>query len=192
MPTKLGLVSDVHAKVAPLRRAFEVFAAKGVKAVICAGDITGYNEELHGVVDLLTEHDCWVIRGNHDARALRHPWPHEKDFVGPFFSRLQDFLELIVEGLGVYVVHASPPDSRIHGIDLVNFRGEVIPRKRAYWETRLEAFNCDVLIVGHIHRPFAETLGDTLVVNPGSTCFNYTCATLTLPSREVEFFPLDG
>jgi len=192
MPTKLGLVSDVHAMVAPLRRAFEIFAAEGVKAVICSGDITGYHAELRGVVDLLTENDCWVIRGNHDARALRRPWPHEEEFVEPFFSRLQDYMELIIEGLGVYVVHASPPDSRIHGIDLVNFGGKVVPRKRAYWETRLEDFDRDVLVVGHIHRPFATMLGDTLVVNPGSTCFNYTCATLTLPEREVRFFQLDG
>ena len=148
--------------------------------------------ELRGVVDLLMEKDCWVIRGNHDARALRHPWPHERELVEPFFSRLRDFMEMIVEGLDVYVVHASPPDSRINGIDLVNSRGKVIPGKKAYWEARLQPFHCDVLIVGHTHRPFAETLGDTLVVNPGSTCFNHTCATLTLPEREVRFFPLDG
>jgi len=191
MPTKLGLVSDVHAMVAPLRRAFEIFAAEGVKAVICAGDVTGYHAELRGVVHLLTEKDCWVIRGNHDARALRHPWPHEREFVEPFFSRLPDFMDLIVEGLRVYVVHATPPDSRIKGIDLVGFEGTVNPRKRADWETRLEGFDHDVLIVGHIHRPFAETLGRTLVVNPGSTCFNYTCATLTLPDRTVKFFDLD-
>ena len=159
--------------------------------MICAGDATGYHAELRGVVDLLMDNDCWVIRGNHDARALRRPWHHEKAFVEPFFSRLRDSLDLIVEGLGVYVVHASPPDSRLKGIDLVNFRGKVIPDKKAYWETRLEAFDRDVLIVGHIHRPFAETLNDTLVVNPGSTCFNYTCATLTLPEREVRFFQLD-
>lgn len=191
MSTKLGLISDVHAMVAPLRRALDVFEAEGVTAVICAGDVTGYNEELRGVVDLLTENDCRVIRGNHDARALRHPWPHEKEFVEPFFSRLPDFMELIIEGLRVYVVHGSPPGSRIDGIDLLTFKGEVNPEKKAYWDERLEGFDHDVLIVGHIHRPFSETLGDTLVVNPGSTCFNNTCATLTLPDREVTFFHLD-
>jgi putative phosphoesterase len=191
MATKLGLVSDVHAMVAPLRRAFEVFEAEGVKAVICAGDITGYNEELRGVVEILTVNNCWVIRGNHDARALRHAWPQEKEFVEPFFSRLPNEMELIIDGLRVYVVHASPPHSRVDGIDLLDFKGEVDPEKRAHWEARLDGFDHDVLIVGHIHRRFAETLADTLVVNPGSTCFSNTCATLTLPDRQVKFFHLD-
>jgi len=190
MATKLGLISDVHATVAPLRRAFDVFEAAGVTTVICAGDVTGYNEELRGVVDLLMGKGRWVVRGDHDARALRHPWPHEKELVEPFFSRLTDFVELIVEGLRAYVVHGSPPDSRIQEIDLLTVKGEVNPEKKAYWDERLEAFDHDVLIVGHIHRPFAEPLADTLVVNPGSTCFNNACATLTLPDREVKFFHL--
>ena len=34
--------------------------------------------------------------------------------------------------------------------------------------------------------------GDLLVVNPGSTLFNHTCAILSLPEMAVEVFSLSG
>ena len=39
---------------------------------------------------------------------------------------------------------------------------------------------------------FAERLGDLLVVNPGSTLFNRSCALVELPSLEVRLLPLPG
>ena len=50
----------------------------------------------------------------------------------------------------------------------------------------------DVLIVGHTHQVFSEQLGDVLVINPGSTTFNHTCAILTLPEMKVDIFPLSN
>jgi Icc-related predicted phosphoesterase len=47
-----------------------------------------------------------------------------------------------------------------------------------------------VLIVGHTHQVFAEQLGRTLVINPGSTKFNHTCAILRLPELALEIRPL--
>ena len=38
-----------------------------------------------------------------------------------------------------------------------------------------------VLLVGHTHQVFCEQLGNTLVINPGSTRFKRTCAILSLP-----------
>ncbi|HEY5790476.1 MAG TPA: metallophosphoesterase family protein [Gammaproteobacteria bacterium] len=68
----------------------------------------------------------------------------------------------------------------------------VDPAARSAWERRLAGCSADVLVVGHTHQVFAERLGATLVVNPGSTCFNHSCALLELPAARVEFLPLSG
>jgi predicted phosphodiesterase len=49
-----------------------------------------------------------------------------------------------------------------------------------------------VLIVGHTHQVFAEQLGKTLVINPGSTRFNHCCAMLSLPNITIKWFSLSG
>ncbi|MBU1163517.1 MAG: hypothetical protein KKA75_05120 [Proteobacteria bacterium] len=37
---------------------------------------------------------------------------------------------------------------------------------------------------------FAEQVGKTMVINPGSTKFNNTCVILSLPDMEVRVLPL--
>jgi predicted phosphodiesterase len=49
-----------------------------------------------------------------------------------------------------------------------------------------------VLIVGHTHQVFTEYLGDILVINPGSSAFNHSCAILHLPEMRVQTFALSG
>ena len=47
-------------------------------------------------------------------------------------------------------------------------------------------------MVGHTHQVFAETMGGVLVVNPGSSVFNHSCAILNLQDMSVEMIPLSG
>lgn len=58
------------------------------------------------------------------------------------------------------------------------------------WSERLQRFEYDVLVVGHTHQVFAEHLANTLVINPGSTKFNHSCAILELPGLEFRVLPL--
>jgi putative phosphoesterase len=58
------------------------------------------------------------------------------------------------------------------------------------WADHIKEDDFDVLVVGHTHQVFAEKLGNTLVINPGSTKFNHTCAVLRLPEMETRIFPL--
>ncbi|HEC11905.1 MAG TPA: metallophosphoesterase, partial [Acidiferrobacteraceae bacterium] len=42
MPTKIGIISDLHATPAPVAEALSIFDQQGVDEVLCAGDIAGY------------------------------------------------------------------------------------------------------------------------------------------------------
>ncbi len=189
---KIGLISDVHATPAPLEEALALFQQHNVDMTICAGDIAGYAEELEQTVNLLIESQSKVILGNHDTWYLNESGPEEHKWIKNFFSSLPDSLSLSAGGKEIYVVHASPPNSKMDGINLLDEYGHIIPVQKTQWTNNLNEFDYDVLIVGHTHQVFSEKLGHTLVINPGSTKFNHACAILTLPELTVEVLPLSN
>ena len=75
---KIGLISDVHATVEPLREALALFRQNHVDTIICAGDTAGYGVELDETVKCLIESKCQIISGNHDTWYLNVPAPEEK------------------------------------------------------------------------------------------------------------------
>jgi len=100
--------------------------------------------------------------------------------------------ESTVERKRIFAVHASPHLSMNRGIVLLDQYEEILSSEKEQWAHELEEYGLDVLVVGHTHQVFAEVLGKTLVINPGSTKFNHTCAILSLPDLEVRIVPLSG
>ncbi|MGD9000023.1 MAG: metallophosphoesterase family protein [Granulosicoccaceae bacterium] len=192
MSRKIGLLSDVHAFPAPVEEALALFRQNAVQHILCAGDIAGYGNDLDATVALLREHACRSITGNHDLWYLEDTTDAPDHPTVQYLRGLPAVIEMTVEGVRLYMVHASPPDSCIDGIRLLDQQGELLPELWQAWAGQLQGFGHDVLIVGHTHQLFAEQLGDTLVINPGSTRFNHSCAILTLPECTVEWLPLSN
>jgi len=192
VPTKIGLISDVHADAAPLEEALLIFQRESVDEILCAGDISGYGEELAQSVELLVESNCKIISGNHDIWFLNTLDGQEENKIGAFFQSLPVFLEFTWDEKQLYTVHASPPFSQTKGMMLLNENEEVIDAQKEQWSCYLKDFRYDILIVGHTHQVFVEQLGDTLVINPGSTKFNHTCFILDLPDMNIRMFPLSN
>ena len=130
--------------------------------------------------------------GNHDHGYLKKHEGNGADSTAAYFSTLPTFIDMTLDGRRVYMVHAEPPAACHGGIKLRDRTGEVQADRVAEWAERLKSFAPDVLVVGHTHQVFAEQVGDTLVVNPGSAAFNYSCAILRLPSMNVETYALSG
>ena len=188
----IGLVSDVHATPEPLEEALSLFRKAGVEQVFCAGDIAGYRDGVQQTVALLRANDCRTVLGNHDLDYRESHAAEPGNRAVAFFRQLPAAIEASIAGKRVYMVHAHPPDACHGGIKLLNRQGEVQPDRAAFWSEQLLAFDIDVLVVGHTHQVFAEWLGKTLVVNPGSSVFNHSCAILCLPEMTVELLSLSG
>jgi putative phosphoesterase len=190
--TLIGLISDVHAQPVPVEEALAIFAREGVDRVLCAGDIAGYHDQLPATIALLKNNNVQAIVGNHDLHYIQK---HEDDADSAevvFLKQLPTSMETIIEGKKVYMVHAQPPDGCHGGIKLLDKKGVVISELLEHWTKKFQSFDHDVLIVGHTHQVFAEKMGATLVVNPGSSAFNHCCAILRLPEMTVELFALSG
>lgn len=190
--SSIGLISDVHATPAPVAEALAIFAREGVDQVFCAGDIAGYGNELEETVALLVESGCRSIVGNHELMYLDHLDDDARDKAAAYFKGLPATIDATIEGKRVYMVHAHPPDANMGGIRLLDRNGKVEAEAVSRWAGQLENFDCDVLVVGHTHQVFAERVGRLLIVNPGSTTFNHSCAILRLPDMTVQTYPLSG
>ena len=192
MTTRLGLISDVHSSPEALAQALQIFADEKVDDIICAGDIAGYYEALSPTVQLLQQANCKTIVGNHDQYWLEKYAAEGDPANCAFLAQLPETLDLEIEGKRIFVVHANPPREQHGGIKLRNRDGDIVAERKQEWAQRLDNFDYDVLIVGHTHQVYAEQLGRTLVVNPGSVPFNHSCMILSLPDLEVEIYPLGG
>ena len=192
MATKIGLLGDVHATVDPVVEALAIFRDEGVDRVWCTGDVAGYGDELDATVGLLKAGGCHVILGNHDQWYLDLVESEKNSATANYLADLPLALDSWIEGKHLYMAHASPPNSLMDGIRLLDEAGQILQDQRREWIERLAGFGPDVLIVGHTHQVFAEQLGDVLVVNPGSTLFNHCCAILTLPDMQFRLFSLSG
>ncbi len=192
MPQKIGLIGDIHATPDPVAEALAIFRKQGVDRIFCVGDIAGYGEELDQSIALLKQSGCQSILGNHELWFMERQQENNASDAFGFFSRLPKFLSLTIEGRNLYLVHASPPQSAMKGIQLLDETGQVMGDQKKIWENYLINFAYDVLVVGHTHQVFIEKLGRTLVINPGSTKFNHTCAILSLPDMTCEIHALSG
>lgn len=192
MACRIGLVSDVHAAPAPLREALEKLRDAGAELILCAGDIAGYGPDLAGTVELLDAGDCRSILGNHDLWYLARCSDEVSGSAADFLRQLPEALELNLADVRLVMVHGSPPASLMNGIRMLDEEGRILPGQQEFWRERLRDCPGEVLVVGHTHQVFAEQLGEMLVINPGSTCFNHSCALLTLPDKTVEFIALGG
>lgn len=191
MGTKIGIISDVHARAEPLRQALELFEQNNVSDIICAGDIAGYYEELDACIALLKHFNCKTITGNHDEEFLQQHSASGGNKID-YLKSLPAFLELNIEQITIYVVHAQPPDELHGGIKLLDQQGDIVPSRTQHWENILSDFQHEILIVGHTHQVYALQLGTTFVINPGSSAFNHSCMILDLPDMNIQTYALEN
>jgi len=195
--TSLGLISDVHAAAAPLDEALTIFKREAVDQIYCLGDIAGYNDELEATINLLKANDCISIAGNHDLSYIEKTLAPgddgpETDASASYLQQLLVVIDTIIEGKSIYMVHAEPPEACHGGIKLRDKTGEIVDERIEMWSEKLADFDRDILLVGHTHQVYTETLGGILVINPGSTVFNHCCMILHLPEMRIETYPLSG
>jgi diadenosine tetraphosphatase ApaH/serine/threonine PP2A family protein phosphatase len=68
-----AVISDIHGNASALRAVLADIDARGIKRIVCLGDIVGYGPEPLECVDLVAQRCDWSLMGNHDFGVLYEP-----------------------------------------------------------------------------------------------------------------------
>ncbi len=159
------LLSDVHGNMPALRAVLED-AAGEYDAVICAGDLVGYNPFPEEVIREVINLGARCIRGNHDRAVMRDDytgfsgiaiasdvWTRKRlsQSMLSYLASLPDSLRLG----DMEVHHGSPWDEDLY-LYPEEWTGDIIPPGVRY------------LILGHTHVQAVRRFERGAVINPGS------------------------
>lgn len=164
-------LSDIHANLPALEA---VLDHAPPEPVLFCGDLIGYYVWPNEVAEVARDRSFRGVRGNHDealvsgstfgfrgeaARMIR--WTEEEisDENRAFIEDLPYSRREEVDGADVLMVHGSPS---------APVEEYVYPDRVDSAFLDRQGVDADVLLMGHTHVPFAKTVDDTLVVNPGS------------------------
>ncbi len=158
-PLRIGVLSDTHGRVGPLRAALARFDELGASMLVHCGDVGGV-----AVFDELVGRDCRFVWGNTDepdAALLAY---------------------LATTGL-------TPPDTVPRAFEVGGRRFEVYHGHESAFRQALAAPVADYILHGHTHVPRDERVGSTRVINPGALhrAHTYTVALIEPALDQVEF-----
>ena len=162
---EFGVISDIHGNVVALEAVLEDMPP--VDALVCAGDVVGYNPWHAECVDELRSRAVPTVMGNHD-RAVVHGnsfsfksmagagVQHARETLGvdhlDWLRELPDEHRLFDERVKVVHGHPRHPDRYTYpGMFGSHLLGDE-----------------DVLIMGHTHQQHHEIYDEGVVLNPGS------------------------
>ena len=165
---KIGVLSDTHDHIENLQKCMEIFRDQKVEKIIHLGDYCA-----GPLVRAMKDAPVPVmgIRGNNDGD------------IGRLYSNF--------EFAGGEFWHDDCRTLELAGAQIACYHGTV----PAITEALINCGTYDIVLCGHTHEVDHRTVGNTLVLNPGSVHGfdeKATCAILDTESREVEIFEIDN
>ncbi|MBF0119192.1 MAG: metallophosphoesterase family protein [Desulfobacterales bacterium] len=197
---KLCVFSDIHGNGIAFHEAYKKIISEKVDINIFLGDLCGYYFDQKEIFLMLqTIPDLIALKGNHDemfCRIYKGDEALRQEYLikyGPSMELLikQDVNEMVkwldtlkyshtIHELGLYICHGSPWSELWEYI---------------YPDSSLDKFlnhQKSSFILGHTHYSMIKTVGDKLIMNPGSIGQPRgdrwpTYALIEFPSRKVVF-----
>lgn len=163
---RILLISDIHGNAAALEAVIEKH--RDVDEVWCAGDIVLCGPCPTRCIELVREHCCLVVQGNHDleyAQAVRanpslcHDRNEVREEDIEYLLGLPLSITVDVEGATCSIMHNAPaPLTR-----------KLLPMSESeYLHGALDIAGTDIILGGHSHVAMVLRVGERLVVNAGT------------------------
>jgi putative phosphoesterase len=175
---KVLVISDIHGNIDGLKAIWE--AEKDSDLILCIGDMVDIGAFGNEVVQWMTEHTAFVVRGNHDdkfndyARRVSSGEVELKTSspISLAFSKMDEnqikFIKNSPQYMKMYI------DGYWYGIQHKYRRYKVIADKKTYVDFSLDHHGqiVDRMIFGHTHHQLVNKIDDYLILNPGSASYN--------------------
>lgn len=175
---KLGLLGDIHGNNLALQAILEQASSSDVETLLITGDLVGYYYSPLEVLKLLRTWDKYIVRGNHED--MLNTARSDSSFLAQVDARygsglriaieqldkeqidelcgLPHPVELVIDGCKILLCHGAPWDNDCY----------VYPDAKQELLARCASQEFDLVVLGHTHHPMQHTIGNTIVVNPGS------------------------
>jgi putative phosphoesterase len=162
---RIGVIADVHGNKVALDAVLEDMPA--VDALVCAGDVVGYNPWHAECVETIRERDVPTVMGNHDRAVAGGGTFHFNRMAGAGVEHARETLDAdqlewlrglpdertVLDGR-LKLVHGHPDDP-----DHYTYPAEFGPDLLG---------DEDVLVMGHTHVQHHEAFDEGVALNPGS------------------------
>ncbi|MEH7224005.1 metallophosphoesterase family protein [Bacillus sp. JJ1566] len=174
----IALISDIHGNMTALEAVLEHIKDRGIKTILCLGDLVGKGPNSAAAVDLIREVCEVALLGNWDDFIQNeHPdegikW-HQKQLGEErlsYLGTLPFHYDFYISGKYIRLYHASAKSVHHRVVPMVHSNDE----KRAMfdlseWITPLETKTPDVIGFGDIHAALIEPMGtEQTLLNVGS------------------------
>lgn len=165
-----AVISDIHSNIEALTEVFKDIKARGIKEIVCLGDVVGYGPNPRECLDLVSSQCEIILMGNHEEAVLAGAFGfHEAakkavdwtrgQLKPKFFSstKTRTFWErlnrmpLTYRESNVFFVHGSPRDPTMEYIlrsDADDIFGEMPDKIREIF-----SMFSNLCFVGHTHYP---------------------------------------
>ena len=177
---KIAIISDIHGNLTALNAVLDDIKSRGVDKIMCLGDMIVKCSSPKECVDKILKSCEVVVKGNCEERGVEDPridehiWNREKltQKQRKKISNLPLSYDFYISGYKVRIMHASPRS--IHQKSFFwNFDSEFDEHFNFMFENTEYLGNIgqetpDIVIFGHIHRPFIVRRKDRVLINPGA------------------------
>jgi len=129
----IAVISDIHSNLEGLLAVLAEIDARGIEAVVCLGDLVGYNADPDSCVSAVTSRCAQVVRGNHDkavAGFLHVEWFNPAARAAALWTRtavrpetletvrnLREGPWALVDDESVLLCHGTPYDEDVYLMD---------------------------------------------------------------------------
>jgi putative phosphoesterase len=179
---KIGVFGDIHGNIEALKAAYEAVAATKPDKLFHLGDLGGYAPFVNEVVDFLIEHNIPGVQGNYDEAVandrehcgckaeepvqeemahLSFTWTknHVTLESKAYMKNLPTEITFAAESKRVWLFHATPRKNNLYWYE---------DRPEKFFHEMAEKGDADIMIYGHIHKPYRKDMNGKVFLNAGS------------------------
>lgn len=177
LPSRVGLVGDVHTESTSLQTGLQLLGDLGAELLLCVGDIADGPEAVEGLercVEMLREYDVLTISGNHDRWLLDDEMRELRDAVEEF--ELEREAVEYLRGLPPVRTFETPRGSLLlcHGIgndDMAMLRPHDLDStlsENGPLQALLSEGKYRLVVHGHTHQRMVRRVEETTFINVGT------------------------
>lgn len=177
---KIAIISDIHGNITALNTALEDIKSRGITRVFCLGDMTIKCSSPYECVKRAFEECEVIVKGNCEERTVESPrieehlWNQSKliEEQKEKIRKLPFSYDFKISGYNVRIMHASPNSIHQKAYFWDYDEGFEQRMKEMFKNTEylnnLDAEEPDIVVFGHIHKPFLYRNKNKLLINPGA------------------------